>query len=52
MNEPLEGTEQALVSAITSAWNVTHDWMPDEAIKLAYAVLEDANCHDEAALLM
>lgn len=43
---PLEQAgAQALLVAMSSAWNTFHEWDAATAVDLAEAVLEDANCH-------
>jgi len=36
---------QALLVAMSAAWNTFHEWNAGDAVDLAEAVLEDANCH-------
>jgi hypothetical protein len=47
-----ESVGLALEQAIVGAWNELHGWTCEDAIRLAHSVLEDANCHTEAARLI
>ncbi len=42
----------AIEHGVASAFNAIHHWDCDAAVKLAYAILEDANCHSEAAAML
>lgn len=48
---PEESVSSAILHGMGAGWNTTHKWDCAAAIDLAYDVLEDANCHTEAARL-
>lgn len=49
--EPGDSVESAISHGIAAGWNTVNSFSCDHAIKLAYEILEDANCHTEAARL-
>lgn len=51
ITKPEESVTSAIVHGVASGWNTVTKWDCEDAITLAHAVLEDANCHAEAALL-
>lgn len=51
ITKPEESVASAIVHGVASGWNTAAKWSCDDAILLAHEVLEDANCHTEAALL-
>lgn len=52
ITKPEESVTSAIVHGVASGWNTVTKWDCDEAVELAHTVLEDANCHAEAARLL
>jgi hypothetical protein len=44
--------ENAIKTGLASAVNTLNEWGCEEAIKFAFEILEDANCHSEAGALI
>jgi len=49
--EPQESVKFGLQHGVAVGWNQLNGWCCEAAFDLAYAILEDANCHTEAAAL-
>lgn len=52
ITQPEDSVASAIVHGVASGWNTTAKWSGDDAVELAHTVLEDANCHAEAARLL
>lgn len=51
ISSPAETVANAIRSGVAHGWNSLHSFDPAAALYLAHDILEDANCHPEAAAI-